>query len=303
MPGPGAEHLADFLRQELELTGTHLGSSIAPAPHAPLLIHGKAARGFLVLAAQAHGKSIETIEGLSASGTIAALQAAFLARNAAQCGFCTSGMLLTAHELIASGRAVSRQDIRDYISGKFAAAPAITPSSTPSSPWRSPGMRKANSPRRITMASPTHAQETRQKSIGDGPGRAASSPRLLSGNGRYIDDIKLPRMLHLCFVRSTHPHARIKSIDVSRAVAAAGVAAAFTAADLNPMSKPLIGVALHRPGHRSPPQGLLADGRALWQGQPVVAVVAASRPKPKMPPRWSMSNGSRCPRSRNRSRH
>jgi carbon-monoxide dehydrogenase large subunit len=102
-------------------------------------------------------------------------------------------------------------------------------------------------------------------------------PRLMSGNGRYIDDIKLPRMLHLCFVRSAHPCARIMSIDTAAAMAAPGIEAVLTAADLNPMCKPLIGVALHRPGHRSPPQRLLAEGRAVWQGQPVVAVLAASR--------------------------
>jgi carbon-monoxide dehydrogenase large subunit len=101
--------------------------------------------------------------------------------------------------------------------------------------------------------------------------------RLLSGHGRYLDDIKLPRMLHACFVRSPHPHARIRSIDLEAARAAAGVAAVFTAADLNPMCEPFVGVALHRPGHRSPPQFLLAQDLAVWQGQPVVLVVADSR--------------------------
>jgi carbon-monoxide dehydrogenase large subunit len=120
------------------------------------------------------------------------------------------------------------------------------------------------------------ATEGRTNSIGASIPRR-ELPRLMSGNGRYIDDITLPRMLHLCFVRSAHPYARIKSIDTAGAASAPGVEAVLTAADLNPMSKPLIGVALHRPGHRSPPQGLLADGRAVWQGQPVVAVVASSR--------------------------
>ena len=101
--------------------------------------------------------------------------------------------------------------------------------------------------------------------------------RLLSGQGRYLDDIKLPRMLHACFVRSPHPHARIGSIGVDAARVSPGVAAVFTAADLNPLCRPFIGVALHRPGHRSPPQPLLAQERALWQGQPVVLVVADSR--------------------------
>jgi aerobic carbon-monoxide dehydrogenase large subunit len=101
--------------------------------------------------------------------------------------------------------------------------------------------------------------------------------RLVSGKGRYIDDIKLPRMLHVAFVRSPHPHAKIKAILTGAALAAPGVEAVLTAADINPMCAPLIGVALHRPGHRSPPQYLLADDRAIWQGQPVSAVVAATR--------------------------
>ena len=99
----------------------------------------------------------------------------------------------------------------------------------------------------------------------------------MSGHGRYIDDIKLPRMLHACFVRSPHPHARIRAIDIERREQAAGVVAVFTAADLNPLCEPFVGAALHRPGHRSPPQALMAAERAVWQGQTVVAVVAESR--------------------------
>ncbi len=101
--------------------------------------------------------------------------------------------------------------------------------------------------------------------------------RLLSGHGRYIDDIRLPRMLHACFARSPHPHARLVSIDVAAAERAPGVVAVFTAADINPRCEPVVGVALHRPGHRSAPQHLMAAERALWQGQPVAIVVAESR--------------------------
>ena len=101
--------------------------------------------------------------------------------------------------------------------------------------------------------------------------------RLLSGHGRYIDDIKLPRMLHACFVRSPHPHAAIVSIDIEAAKQAPGVAAVLTAADINPRCEPFVGVALHRPGHRSAPQRLLAADRAVWQGQPVAVVVADTR--------------------------
>jgi carbon-monoxide dehydrogenase large subunit len=101
--------------------------------------------------------------------------------------------------------------------------------------------------------------------------------RLLSGHGRYIDDIKLPRMLHACFVRSPHPHARLVSLNTAAAKCAPGVAAVFTAAEINPKCAPFVGVALHRPGHRSAPQPLLAAERAVWQGQPIAVVVADTR--------------------------
>jgi aerobic carbon-monoxide dehydrogenase large subunit len=101
--------------------------------------------------------------------------------------------------------------------------------------------------------------------------------RLLSGRGRYLDDIKLPRMLHACFVRSPHAHARLLALDTAAAKRSAGVEAVFTGADLNPLCEPFVGVALHRPGHRSPPQSLLVHDRAVWQGQPVVVVIADNR--------------------------
>jgi carbon-monoxide dehydrogenase large subunit len=101
--------------------------------------------------------------------------------------------------------------------------------------------------------------------------------RLVAGKGRYIDDIKLPRMLHAFFVRSPYPHAKIVSADIEAAERAPGVVAVFTAADINPRCEPFVGIALHRPGHRSAPQLLLAEDRALWQGQPVAIVIAESR--------------------------
>jgi carbon-monoxide dehydrogenase large subunit len=101
--------------------------------------------------------------------------------------------------------------------------------------------------------------------------------RLLSGHGRYIDDIRLPRMLHACFVRSPHPHAKVLSIDIEAATKADGIVAVLTAADINPRCEPFVGVAQHRPGHRAAPQSLFAADRAVWQGQPVVLIAAETR--------------------------
>jgi carbon-monoxide dehydrogenase small subunit len=113
------QHLADFLRQELELTGTHLGCEHGICGACTVLIDGKTARGCLTLAAQVSGKVVDTIEGMSESGKLAELQKEFIARNAAQCGFCSSGMLLTAYELVSSGAKLSRTDIREFLSGNM----------------------------------------------------------------------------------------------------------------------------------------------------------------------------------------
>ena len=113
------QHLADFLRQELELTGTHLGCEHGICGACTVLIDGRTARGCLTLTAQISGKSVETIEGLTESGMLAQLQKEFIERNAAQCGFCSSGMLLTAHELLSSGEPLSRADIREAMSGNM----------------------------------------------------------------------------------------------------------------------------------------------------------------------------------------
>jgi carbon-monoxide dehydrogenase small subunit len=113
------QHLADFLRQELELTGTHLGCEHGICGACTVLIDGRTARGCLTLAAQVSGRKVDTIEGMSETGKLAELQSEFIARNAAQCGFCSSGMLLTAYELISSGANLSRTEVREVISGNM----------------------------------------------------------------------------------------------------------------------------------------------------------------------------------------
>jgi aerobic-type carbon monoxide dehydrogenase small subunit (CoxS/CutS family) len=113
------QHLADFVREELQFTGTHLGCEHGVCGACSVLVEGTVVRGCLMLAVQADGKRIDTIEGLSDSGAISDLQAAFAERNAAQCGFCTPGMLLTAHEMLRKGGIETREDIRAFIAGNL----------------------------------------------------------------------------------------------------------------------------------------------------------------------------------------
>ena len=111
--------LVDFLREQLVLTGSHVGCEHGVCGACTVRVDGVIVRGCLMLAAQCEGAKVETIEGLSDSGEIADLQEAFEKRNALQCGFCTPGMLLTAQELLATGRVPSREQIREHISGNY----------------------------------------------------------------------------------------------------------------------------------------------------------------------------------------
>ena len=113
------QSLADFLREDLGLTGTRVGCEHGVCGACTLRIDGAIARSCLVFAAQVDGAHVETIEGLSDSGEIADLQAAFRARNALQCGYCTAGVLVTAAELLRAERAPSRAEIRELLSGNY----------------------------------------------------------------------------------------------------------------------------------------------------------------------------------------
>jgi carbon-monoxide dehydrogenase small subunit len=113
------KHLIDFLREELGLTGSHVGCEHGVCGACTVRVDGKIVRGCLMLAVQADGRRIDTIEGLSDSGEIAELQQAFHQRNALQCGFCTPAMLLTAHELLSGATMLTREDVREYLSGNY----------------------------------------------------------------------------------------------------------------------------------------------------------------------------------------
>jgi carbon-monoxide dehydrogenase small subunit len=116
---PPRLNLADFLREHLHLTGTHVGCEHGVCGACTVRVNGDIVRSCLTLAVQAHNASVETIEGLSDSGEIADLQAAFRDRNALQCGFCTPGMLMAAQDLLKMESSPSRQRIREHLSGNY----------------------------------------------------------------------------------------------------------------------------------------------------------------------------------------
>jgi carbon-monoxide dehydrogenase small subunit len=113
------QHLVDFLREELGLTGSHVGCEHGVCGACTLRVDGEIVRGCLMLAVQANGCRVDTIEGLSDSKELAPLQKAFHERNALQCGFCTPGMLMAAQDLLRQGRKATREEIRLQISGNY----------------------------------------------------------------------------------------------------------------------------------------------------------------------------------------
>ena len=116
---PPRVNLADFLREHLKLTGTHIGCEHGVCGACTVRVNGEIVRSCLMLAVQAHHAAVETIEGLSDSGEIADLQAAFRERNALQCGFCTPGMLMAAQDLLKQSSVPDREQIREHLSGNY----------------------------------------------------------------------------------------------------------------------------------------------------------------------------------------
>lgn len=112
-------NLADFLREQLKLTGTHVGCEHGICGACTVRVNEDIVRSCLMLAVQADGASVQTIEGLSDSGEVADLQAAFRDRNALQCGYCTPGMLMAAQDLLKREPAPDRERIREHLSGNY----------------------------------------------------------------------------------------------------------------------------------------------------------------------------------------
>jgi carbon-monoxide dehydrogenase small subunit len=116
---PVRKTLADVLREDLGLTGTHLGCEHGVCGACTVIVNGAAVRSCLMLAVQANGAKVTTVEGLSTDETLSPLQAAFRKHHALQCGFCTPGMLTTAHALLTEEPNADKDRIREVLSGNI----------------------------------------------------------------------------------------------------------------------------------------------------------------------------------------
>jgi len=116
---PARTTLADALRQTLRLTGTHLGCEHGVCGACTVIVDGDAVRSCLMLAVQAEGADIVTVEGLSNDEALTPLQASFRKHGALQCGFCTPGMITTAHALLTEEPDCDADRVRDVLSGNL----------------------------------------------------------------------------------------------------------------------------------------------------------------------------------------
>ena len=250
--------LVHLLREELNLTGTHVGCDTSQCGACTVIIDGSSAKSCTVLAVQADGASVTTIEGLNADGELHPLQQAFWDEHGLQCGYCTPGMIMSGVDLLERTPDPSDDEIRRGLDGNLCRCTRL----------RAHHQRREDGGGRCAMT----LQATPGQLVGQRV-RRREDPRLVTGRGNYVDDMKLPGMLHLAFKRSDVAHGIIRSIDTSAAEAMPGVELVLSGTQLVEMIPPMpVATPFPAPDHHSVP----AD-RVRYVGEPVAVVVATDR--------------------------
>ena len=269
--------LVHFIRENLQLTGTHVGCDTAQCGACTVHMNGRAVKSCSMLALQAQGAQITTIEGLAQNGTMHPMQEAFRECHGLQCGFCTPGMVMSAVQLLADNPKASEAEIREGLDGNICRCTgyqnivkSIQFCQSAPSPWRSEEHDHERHVRSPTASGP----------IGQ-PLRRREDRRFLTGAGQYTDDVVLHGQTYGVFLRSPHAHARIKSINLDTAKAAPGVLQIFTGADLAEAKVGGLpcGWLIHSKDGtpmKEPPHPVLAQGKVRYVGDQVALVVAES---------------------------
>ena len=220
--------LAEALRDHLGLTGTKIGCDRGECGACTVLMDGKPVYSCSQLAVWMDGRSVQTVEGLLKNGQLSPLQQSFVEHDAPQCGFCTSGQLMSATALLNMNPHPNAEQARAAMTGNIcrcsnynhyiAATVAAAEGARRLQPSGTSGAAKISS-----ADSPVKPL----KIVGHDTPRIDAALRV-SGKATYTSDVMLPNMLYARVLRSPHPHARIKSINTSKAKALAGVKAIVT---------------------------------------------------------------------------
>jgi aerobic carbon-monoxide dehydrogenase large subunit len=252
---PAWQTLADLLRVDCGLTGTHLGCEQGECGSCSVLLDGAVVNSCVVLAVQADGAAVRTVEDLAADGQLSELQRSFRREHAVQCGFCTPGMLMAVTAMARDappGRGRERSAVCAWLAGNLCRCVGYD------------GQIRAiaGAPERSDGSSVTRLEDD----------------RLLTGRGVFAADIADaygPGIAHVVFVRSPLPHALVRGIHTAAAAAHPGVLAVLTGADLNDKA----GVMRATPmlDSAEPPLPPLADTEVRFAGEPLAMVLAVSR--------------------------
>ncbi len=260
--------LIHFIRDDLDLTGSHIGCDTGNCGACSVIVDGKLVKSCMMLAVQADGSSIETVEGLADGEELNRLQTAFSANHALQCGYCTPGMLMSATALLRSNPQPSEDEIKKAIQGNICRCTGY---------WN---IFKAVQGGVRTVTSTTIAPERVETEAPRGDSKGQNVPRkedrrLVQGEGVFVDDVKRHGMGYIHFVRSPYAHAHIISIDVSKAEALPGVYGTLTGEEVASLTDPFFQLA------KAPASNMqdyaLAVGKVRFVGESVVAVVAETR--------------------------
>ena len=248
--------LLSLLRNTLNMTGTKYGCGEGDCGACTVLLDGEPVSSCLVLAAEAEGRKITTIEGLSPNGALHPVQQAFVETGAIQCGFCSPGMILAAKALLDRNPNPTEAEIRRALAGNLCRCTGYVRIFEAVRRAARPGL-----PRRVEEGESDDEFSVVGKSV---PKKDA--PDKATGRATYTADLRLPGMLRGKILGSPHPHARIVSIDTSEAERLPGVHAVITARDVPDVS---YGVSPARYDER-----VLAADRVRHIGDEVAAVAA-----------------------------
>ena len=215
--------LVELLRDHLKLTGTKIGCDRGECGACTVIVDGNPVYSCSQLAGWMNGKSIQTVEGLEQKGRLDPLQQAFIEHDAPQCGFCTSGQLMSAKAVLNRNPHATRDEIRAGMTGNICRCSnynryveaALAAAGTPSAS------------KTVMIDDASEAPVKPLKTLGHATPRIDARQRV-TGKAVYTSDVSMPGMLYARVLRSPHPHARIRRIDTSKALAMPGVKAVLT---------------------------------------------------------------------------
>jgi len=231
------ETLLDVLRNKLGLTGTKRGCNVGDCGACTVMIDGEPANSCLLLASEAEGKSITTIEGLAKNGELTPLQKAFVHEGGIQCGYCTPGTVISATALLNKNPDPTTEEIKDALPGNLCRCTGYggilraIQRYKDYRPGVSAGQQREAGLDQGRPEQGKSAQGHTFDSVGVSKPRVDAADKV-TGRAIYTADISLPNMIHGKILGSTIAHGRIKRVDTSKAEAFPGVIAVITGADV-----------------------------------------------------------------------